>query len=319
MHFPCTKHDDPSDARDACDDLIRRGWYRDYRGLEDYRVRLGDEFWRRLERLGPGQVWLDGGSGEAEAQRDYLKAYPKGGRVVACDCRPPRASDVALQAARFRFYLCRVTELDPCQVGPVMLITDVYGALSYDADLAGVLERYLTMLRPGGALCALFSWDRPKPADGDQEALFQQQLRTLQNHGGGRPADWPVAEHSGRIERSRLWIAGGYSLTEYLRALGGATVVRHERTWTKTENAAGGILPAPAEIIVLERNSAPLAVPPLALQGMREDLPPFRDYLWPNAPQAADPRSEAMHAEAEQLHVWSEGLPSHGYRRRKRR
>jgi hypothetical protein len=108
------------------------------------------------------------------------------------------------------------------------------------------------------------------------------------------------------------------SLAEYLRAIGGATLVGHGRT-RQQPKAQGKIVPtAAAETVVLQRNSAPLSVPPLSLEGMREDLPPFRDYLWPGAPEATDARTQAVHAGAEELHQWAEGLPYGGYRRRKR-
>jgi SAM-dependent methyltransferase len=131
-------------------------------GLSEYSKSFGDLFTGKLRDLGRGDIWLDGGSGEAKAMIEYLEG---GGRgiCVATGYEIPSQARAAVRDAereyegRFHYvrgkYFSAVTDTDlGAGDGEFDLITDLNGVLYYTKTFEEDLTRYLQLLKVGGSL-----------------------------------------------------------------------------------------------------------------------------------------------------------------------
>jgi SAM-dependent methyltransferase len=131
------------------------------RSLDSYletfskRDRHAPQLEKSLQQLKPGQVWLDGGAGNAIALRQYLQ---EGGlaRVIGVGYEAPLDPGYSKfirtpEAGKFTYHSGRLFEQIPNQeLGRVDLITDLVGIASYTKSLDVTLKKYLELLKPGG-------------------------------------------------------------------------------------------------------------------------------------------------------------------------
>ncbi len=113
--------------------------------------------------LGRDQIWADVGSGNSTAMATYHGIRPLVGRepgqarTFSFDLgRTPQVTQLEERLpGRFRFFEGNVLGQDvPEQVD---VLTDIYGALSYDPNVTALLEQYSRMLKKGGRLYLAFS------------------------------------------------------------------------------------------------------------------------------------------------------------------
>jgi hypothetical protein len=153
----------PDEAEGVSRAMIRRvvetNRFTTDRGLKEYTSYLGPEFTRSLARLKEDGHWLDGGSGSAYAQKDFLGSRDGhvivGGRprMTAITKVYPDDQPKELAGGRFRVLSGRYFEEIPTQEIPrADLITDVVGIINYSDQIDLALEKYLGLLKPDGTI-----------------------------------------------------------------------------------------------------------------------------------------------------------------------
>lgn len=119
---------------------------------------FGHSFGAFLEQLTAQDTWIDVGSGNGFAVADYVLrtqgTHAKAVGVTYDMFSTPQVGDVLkAHPDRLRFLTGRFVEDIPNEeLGRPMLITDLYGALSYTADFQTVLQKYLDLLHPDGVM-----------------------------------------------------------------------------------------------------------------------------------------------------------------------
>jgi SAM-dependent methyltransferase len=130
-----------------------------------------------LQSLSAGQTWLDVGGGTFHAAREYLESGGAG-RVIGVDLGPTQgAADLQRdRGEQFRFLEGNVTQLD---IGEqVDVITDLYGALSYDPHPDQVMNALGRALKPGGRLYLRFQQtDRGRWSDAPLNVVVEPEGR----------------------------------------------------------------------------------------------------------------------------------------------
>jgi SAM-dependent methyltransferase len=131
-------------------------------GLSEYTKSFGDLFIAKLRDLDRGDIWLDGGSGEAKAMIEYLEGGGRG-TCVATGYEIPSQARAAVRDAegehegQFRYvrgkYFSDITDRElGAGDGEVDLITDLNGVLYYTKTFEEDLTRYLQLLKVEGLL-----------------------------------------------------------------------------------------------------------------------------------------------------------------------
>ena len=129
------------------------------RDLRDYLNYFGPALKTHLDALGPDAHWLDAGSEDAFAQREYLGS--RDGKMIIAG--RPRMTAVTLTAkketprelagGRFRLLVGRTFEAIPeSEFGQVDVITDLCGVINYTEHPDEVLQKYLRILKPDGSI-----------------------------------------------------------------------------------------------------------------------------------------------------------------------
>lgn len=139
------------------------------RGLAAYALALMPGFEQAVERLGPGERWLDIGAGRGQAMIDYHTplaeaedAPPAPPRrrasTVAMSIEDRRTEDWHRTAAgvgpdRMRYLFDKpLRDFTTAELGgPFQLISDVIGGFSYTDDLARFMEKVLDILAVNGS------------------------------------------------------------------------------------------------------------------------------------------------------------------------
>lgn len=139
--------------------VVKENQFTVTRGLKDYQDFFGASFRKDLQSLRGSDHWLDGGAGNAYAQKDFLGS--RDGKRILAD-RPkmtavslvyPADEPLSLAQGRFRMLAGRYFEEIPIgELEKADLITDVTGILNYTEQLDWVLERYLNLLQPNGKI-----------------------------------------------------------------------------------------------------------------------------------------------------------------------
>ncbi|MBT9329905.1 class I SAM-dependent methyltransferase [Paracidobacterium acidisoli] len=131
-------------------------------GLSEYTKSFGELFTGKLRDLGRGDIWLDGGSGEAKAMIEYLEGGGRGS-CVATGYEIPSQARVAVRDAEEEYegqfhyvrgkYFSDITDRElGAGDGEFDLITDLNGVLYYTKTFEEDLTRYLQLLKVGGLL-----------------------------------------------------------------------------------------------------------------------------------------------------------------------
>lgn len=126
------------------------------RMLRDYEKEFGPGFsyaLRILKRY-KGKHWVDGGAGSAlpmiETLHDTgnLRMTAIGYKIPVVDRHLVRSSE---KSPLFRYLEGRYLEKIPAsEIGSASLVTDLFGPMSYSADLSKVLHTYMEVLETGG-------------------------------------------------------------------------------------------------------------------------------------------------------------------------
>ncbi|AFY00605.1 hypothetical protein Bdt_0905 [Bdellovibrio bacteriovorus str. Tiberius] len=121
------------------------------RGLETYKVVLGNDFAQSLSRVLQKQDghWFDSGAGHAFAVRQALQA-PEGqylkSTVVAYETSAKSAERLNVISGRF------LETIADKEIAKSDLITDVFGPLAYSGQPHQVMQKYLNNLKPDGEI-----------------------------------------------------------------------------------------------------------------------------------------------------------------------
>ncbi|MCM2278452.1 MAG: class I SAM-dependent methyltransferase [Oligoflexia bacterium] len=191
------------------------------RSLGEYSSRFGPRFRPFLESLRAEDRWLDAGTGEARALREYQEAREAAGdasaSLVGVALRAPLLARAKLarltkrSGGRFRYLEGRELESIPAEeLGPSRLITDFFGPLAYSSRPEAVLERYLEALAPGGRIYAetgLSSTVRVGGAEGERVLSLASWIGELLP-----PEQFRVSVLGGQLEIERLKAGAAFRL-----------------------------------------------------------------------------------------------------------
>jgi hypothetical protein len=150
---------DEARSREVVEGTVRQNNFTVDRGLKEYVEYLGLDFERILGSLPPEGEWVDGGAGDAYAQKDFLgsrdgsRVIPGRPRLTAITYEYPADQPRVLANGRFQVMAGRFFEDIPLAELPrADLITDVVGILNYTYSLDRSLQKYLDMLKPDGLI-----------------------------------------------------------------------------------------------------------------------------------------------------------------------
>ncbi|WP_374035061.1 hypothetical protein ACES2I_04400 [Bdellovibrio bacteriovorus] len=121
------------------------------RGLETYKIVLGNDFAQSLSRVLKKQDghWFDSGAGHAFAVRQALQS-PEGqnlkSTVVAYETSAKSAERLNVISGRF------LETIADKEIAKSDLITDVFGPLAYSGQPHQVMQKYLNNLKPDGEI-----------------------------------------------------------------------------------------------------------------------------------------------------------------------
>ncbi len=128
------------------------------RGVAEYIANFGPEFKKRFEKLTSEEVVVDAGSGDSHLS-DALNAFGMGkyigityeliGRSISFF--ESRISNGTLKLFTGRFFET-ITRKELTSLGPVKIITDFFGVISYTERPDLVLKKYLDILDKDGAV-----------------------------------------------------------------------------------------------------------------------------------------------------------------------
>lgn len=128
------------------------------RGVAEYIANFGPEFKKRFEKLTSEEVIVDAGSGDSLLS-DALNAIGKGkyigitfeliGRSISFF--ENRIANGTLKLFTGRFFES-ITRKELTSLGPVKIITDFFGVMSYTERPDLVLKKYLDILDKDGAI-----------------------------------------------------------------------------------------------------------------------------------------------------------------------
>jgi SAM-dependent methyltransferase len=230
------------------------------RGLRSYQGLLPSGFLDALAKLGPGDRWLDIGTGGGRAILDYYTldtpapgaglGVPLGkARAVGISIEDRRTEQWRQKAATFESgritYLHgkRLREYSAEELGKFSIITDVYGGFSYTDNLSVFMEIVMGALNTGGSFYTLM------------------QSVHLQN-GKDSPETWYLTELQDRSGRP-------VKLCTWLRSLSCAKVTCESKAeWD-----------APTELIHVQKTCDPVSVPSTRLLTYEAGNPPGRRFL----------------------------------------
>lgn len=129
------------------------------RGLKEYEDYFGPKFVHDLNKLKREDHWIDGGAGNAYAQKDFLgsrdghRIIPNRPKLTAITFKYPTNQPKTLNHGRFTVLSGRYFEDIPIsEIGSAQLITDVVGIINYTHQLDLVLQKYLDLLKPNGKI-----------------------------------------------------------------------------------------------------------------------------------------------------------------------
>lgn len=121
------------------------------RGLQTYKVVLGQEFAKSFERmlLKPDAHWFDSGAGHAFAVRQALllpTSQNLSSTVVAYETSAKSGKNLKVISGRF------LENIADTEIPKSDLVTDVFGPLAYSGRPDIVLQKYLNNLKPDGEI-----------------------------------------------------------------------------------------------------------------------------------------------------------------------
>lgn len=136
------------------------------REFRDYRAAYGARFFKLLESLRGGQIWVDFGAGEARAQLDYLNAHAEADgwissfrrrnvRYLALSLKYPEDTDPKYRKLRaefeasgqFQYVESSVEDMPEDDSTLYDLGSEYFGPLTYTLDLSAVVNKYLRRMR----------------------------------------------------------------------------------------------------------------------------------------------------------------------------
>jgi SAM-dependent methyltransferase len=146
-------------SRDVIKKTVEENVFTIDRGLKEYEDYFGPQFIRDLQKLKANDHWIDGGSGNAYAQKDFLgsrdghKIRPNGPKLTAITLKYPENQPKNLGHGQFIVLSGRYFEDIPTsEIRSADLITDVVGILNYSDQLDVALTKYLDLLKPNGKI-----------------------------------------------------------------------------------------------------------------------------------------------------------------------
>lgn len=230
------------------------------RGLWKYNWYLGRYFKRQLNLLHLRfQLWIDLGAGNAKAQRDYLYSNPdRETQLWSVSYKKPKNAklDRYLTNQSTRYLHGRYFEDMNFDNVRADLITDVFGPLTYTKDISQLLQKSLSLLKPGGVYAAILPLT-------DTSALRASMYRR----------DLPI--DSNIVHLVTFVNANGHKLNPVvvLNKIKGVRILslREKSTF---------LFDDPVIEIVFERTNEPIYVPPLELISFSDGNPPNRVFRW---------------------------------------
>lgn len=138
---------------------IQKNQYTIDRGIKEYEFYFGPPLMEELEKLDADMHWVDGGAGNAYAQKDYLGSRtgevikPRRARLTAITYVYPENEPKELADGRFKVLAGRYFEEIPnSEIPAADLITDMTGVINYTYQLDLVLKKYLDLLKTDGKI-----------------------------------------------------------------------------------------------------------------------------------------------------------------------
>ncbi|WP_172331754.1 hypothetical protein [Mangrovicoccus sp. HB161399] len=128
--------------------------------MREYETTFGPKFGKKLQAIGGGGIWMDGGAGEANAMRRFAPTRPDVD-CIAFSHSIPSGAAASIRAdeescPNFSYHeIGMFEEYDLSLLAPPQscdLITDLNGVLYYTQEFDEALRRYLHFLKVGGTL-----------------------------------------------------------------------------------------------------------------------------------------------------------------------
>lgn len=168
-----------TNAKKIIHEVVEKNDYTIDRGLKEYIEYFGDTFAKDLEQLKPSDHWIDGGAGNANAQKNFLRNLQKEKKSIpnlsAITVKYPESEARTLLDGKFKVFADRYFEDIPLsELAPADIITDVVGIINYTEALDVSLDKYLKLLKPNGKIYVFIpdSITKIKKLDGKIMNLF---------------------------------------------------------------------------------------------------------------------------------------------------
>lgn len=140
--------------------MIEENTYTIDRGFNKYAYYFGPTFVGHVKSLQDTDHWIDGGSGNSFAQKDFLKSTgTKAPYLTAITVKYPESMPKTLNQNKFKVLSGRYFEEIPNEeLRKADVITDVVGILNYSSQIDLVLEKYIDLLKTEGVLYVHIPW-----------------------------------------------------------------------------------------------------------------------------------------------------------------
>ncbi len=148
--------------------IIQDAQFPQYRDLHQYELSFGSGFISDLKMLGSNDMWLDAGSGDTVAMREFfvkqqlnnLNELPKGIAITYTKPQLIRKDQTVLDSLVEQSKIKLITgklfeDIEVSELANPKIITDAFGVLSYTHSFNLVLNRYLSLLTNDGSIYIL--------------------------------------------------------------------------------------------------------------------------------------------------------------------
>lgn len=149
----------PCGWKEQSEAVIKKNQFVTGRGMKNYSVIFGPLFDKGLELLNSGHHFMDSGAGEGKVISDYYKKEKnKAPRMTAISYAMKENSQIFFQstsgvkALTGEYFENIPKEKLTENFGPVHLLVDLFGVMSYTSDPSLVLNTYLEILDSQGAI-----------------------------------------------------------------------------------------------------------------------------------------------------------------------
>lgn len=266
--LPSYAHTDCSVTLSQLNHLIKRNRFQTRRDLAGYANYFPDSFLKQLGTLGKNGHWIDAGSGEGEAVKNFfdaelLKSYEDDYLFRPLSLRAsedkPQVTAVSYNMesdtphqSKLHFKVGKYFEQIPTdEFAKADLITDLYGVASYSPRFDQVLSKYHEILKPGGK-AYIFLGFVARPHSGNLE------------HAETREA--PIVKSQVKLKNGET-----ISLLDWAMSLPGF------KATLESQGPSLSRMPIPTTL-VLEKVSGQANIPYLMLKSSDLDTPPRRNY-----------------------------------------